>query len=455
MKTARSADILRLAGPLFATNAIQAVLNVTDTWFLGRLATDAVAAMSAIYWIISCVTMLLAGVALMVQSYVSHAVGARRYRAASAAAWTGLWASFGILPIAWLAAALGPWLMSRLGLQPTVAADALAFWQPRMLGLPLGMASWALMSYFNGIGETRKTLLIALAAVIVNVPFNQWFIFDLGWGMAGSAWATNLAQAMSLLLGLYFFLQTSQRGKFASHLTWRFKGAKTWRMFKSGMPVGIMYGADLVGVALFQIMVAQASVPGAAATQVVMSLTSLAYQPTLGLASAGSILVGQAIGARDRDYARRIGNRTIQLCVLWMILVATLLVTTSGWVMPFFLGAADAESRAALEIALTVIWIAAAYQAFDGLYFGAGFALRAAGDTRVPALAALLLSWLLFVPLAHSLVFSAQQAWVAPVPHAGMGAAGGWLALAIYAALLGGSMLLRWRFGRWGHIRLN
>lgn len=226
-------------------------------------------------------------------------------------------------------------------------------------------------------------------------------------------------------------------------------------MFKSGMPVGIMYGADLVGVALFQIMVAQASVPGAAATQVVMSLTSLAYQPTLGLASAGSILVGQAIGARDPDYARRIGNRTIQLCVLWMIIVATILVTSSSWVMPFFLGAADAGSRAALKIALTVIWIAATYQAFDGLYFGCAFVLRAAGDTRVPALTALLLSWLLFVPLAHSLVFTEQQAWAASLPHAGMGAAGGWLALAAYAVLLGSSMLLRWRLGPWGQIRLN
>jgi MATE family multidrug resistance protein len=138
-----------------------------------------------------------------------------------------------------------------------------------------------------------------------------------------------------------------------------------------------------------------------------------------------------------------------------MIIVATLLVTSSVWVMPLFLGAADADSRAALATALTVIWIAAAYQAFDGLYFGAAFVLRAAGDTRVPALTALLLSWLLFVPLAHTLVFTPAQAWVAAMPHAGLGTVGGWLALACYAALLGSSMLLRWRFGRWGHIRLN
>ncbi len=455
MKPARAADILRLAGPLLVTNAIQAMLNLTDTWFLGRLATDAVAAMAAIYWVVSCITMLLAGVALMVQSYVSQAVGARRFHAASATTWSGLWASFFTLPLAWLAAALGPLMIGSLGLEASVAANALAFWQPRMLGLPIGMATWALMSFFNGIGDTRKTMAIALVAVLVNIPFNQIFIFSLDGGMAGSAWATNLAQTAALLVGLAFFLAPQQRLRFAPQLTWRFHSARTWRMFKSGMPVGIMYGADLVGVALFQIMVSQTSVAGAAATQVVMSLTSLAYQPTLGLASAGAILVGQAIGARDRDYARRMGNRTIQLCVVWMIVVAALLVLSSRWIMPFFLGADDASANAALEIALTVIWIAAAYQAFDGLYFGSAFVLRAAGDTRVPALAALLLSWFLFVPLAHTLVFTAEQAWIAGLPQAGLGATGGWLALAIYAALLGGSMLLRWQQGRWQGLRLS
>ena len=455
MKPARSADILKLAGPLLVTNAIQAILNVTDTWFLGRLSTEAVAAMAAIYWIVSCITMLLAGVALMVQSYVSQAVGARRLRAASAAAWTGMWASIGILPLAWLAAAAGGSLVGALDLAPSVAGNALAFWQPRMLGLPLGLATWALMSFFNGTGDTRKTLLVALASVLVNVPFNQLLIFELGWGMAGSAWASNFAQLVGLLVGLWVFLRSDQRRKYATHLTWGFRRAKIWRMFKSGMPVGVMYGADLVGVAMFQIMVAQASVPGAAATQVVMSLTSLAYQPTLGLASAGSILVGQAIGAGDPDRARLIGNRAIGLCVAWMLFVAILLVASSRWILPLFLGAGGTDSLAALDIALTVIWIAAAYQAFDGLYFGSAFMLRAAGDTRVPALAALLLSWFLFVPLAHSLVFTAAQAWVPGMPHAGLGAVGGWLALACYAALLGSSMLLRWRLGQWRKIRLS
>src|SRR5688572_31897818 len=77
--------ILRLAGPLMATNAVQALLNLTDLWFIGRLSTDAVAAMGAIYWILTCAILLFGGVGLAVQTFVAQALGSRRGAHASRA----------------------------------------------------------------------------------------------------------------------------------------------------------------------------------------------------------------------------------------------------------------------------------------------------------------------------------------------------------------------------------
>ena len=57
-----------------------------------------------------------------------------------------------------------------------------------------------------------------------------------------------------------------------------------------------------------QMMIAQTSSIGAAATQIVMALTSMAYMPTIGIALAGTTLVGQSIGAGNRDWANRLGN---------------------------------------------------------------------------------------------------------------------------------------------------
>ncbi|WP_218260444.1 MATE family efflux transporter, partial [Pseudomonas sp. GW704-F2] len=57
-----------LAAPLMANSAVQSVLNLTDTWFVGRLSTTATAAMSSIYWVILCAIILLGGVSMAVQS---------------------------------------------------------------------------------------------------------------------------------------------------------------------------------------------------------------------------------------------------------------------------------------------------------------------------------------------------------------------------------------------------
>src|SRR5215471_4744796 len=90
--------ILRLAAPLMATNAVQAALNLTDLWFIGRLSTDAVAALGAIYWIVTCAILVFGGVGLAVQTFVAQAYGSRRSARASRALWNSQWASLAMAP---------------------------------------------------------------------------------------------------------------------------------------------------------------------------------------------------------------------------------------------------------------------------------------------------------------------------------------------------------------------
>lgn len=447
--------IMTFAAPLMATNAIQAALNLTDTWFIGRLSTDALAGMSAIYWVMTCAILVLGGVSFAVQTFVAQAIGSGRRARASQAAWSGLWASASTLPVFVLLAWLGPALLAPFDLEPEVERLAIEYWQPRMLGAALGIATWSIAGFFTGIGATRTTFAIAGVTMLANVPANQFFMFELDMGMAGAAWGTNVAQALGLALGLAIILAPRYAVAFRSRLTWRPARTQVLRQLHVGLPVGVMYGADVLGVALFQLMIVQTASSAAAATQIVFMLTSLAYLPALGLAAAGTTYVGQSIGAGNRDWARRIGTTVILACSGFMSCVALLLLIGGPWLLPAFLPAHDAAAREALAVGLVILWPAAAYQAFDGLYFGSASALRGAGDTRVPALTALLLSWLYFVPLAHTLVFAPGEGWIDGLPQAGLGALGGWLALMSYAMLLGIAMLLRWRSGRWRSIRLS
>ena len=75
--------MIALAAPLFLNSGIQAVLNLTDTWFLGRISTNALAGVGAVYWFVIVFVLLFGGVAMAVQTLVAQAYGAgERMRAA-------------------------------------------------------------------------------------------------------------------------------------------------------------------------------------------------------------------------------------------------------------------------------------------------------------------------------------------------------------------------------------
>jgi MATE family multidrug resistance protein len=446
--------ILRLAAPLMATNAVQALLNVTDLWFISRLSTDAVAAMGAIYWIMTCAILLFGGVGLAVQTFVAQAHGSRRGARASRALWNALWASLALVPLFLGLAYAGPWLLHPFGLEPHVEQLALEYWTPRMGGAFIGSMAWAAMGFFNGISAIRFTMAVVVVTTVTNAIFNQVFMFELGMGMKGSAWGTNVAQFIGVSLAMWLFLRGEVGRRYKSALMWRPRWAVVRAQLAVGLPIGVMYGADVLGLALSQMMIAQTGSTGAAATQIVMSLTSLAYLPTIGIALAGTTLVGQSIGAGDRHWANRLGNVVITLCAAQMALVAVLLLIGGPWVLPLFVSSGGPAAADVVALGLVLLWPAAAYQIFDGLYCGASFCLRGAGDTRVPAATALVLSWFFFVPLAHTLIFRPGQGWVDGLPQYGLGAKGGWLALMIYVVLLGAAMFWRWRMGTWKNMKI-
>jgi MATE family multidrug resistance protein len=446
--------IVRLAAPLMATNAVQSLLNLTDLWFIGRLSTDALAAMGAIYWILTCAVLLFGGVGLAVQTFVAQAFGGRRFAHASRALWNAVWATLAIAPVFLALAVAGPWVLAPFDLDAHVEALAIEYWKPRMAGAFIGSMAWAAMGFFNGIGAVRYTMLVVVVTTIANAIANQVFMFGFDMGMAGAAWGTNAAQLAGLALAMWLFLRGEMGRRFRARLTWR----PRWHVIRAqlavGLPIGVMYGADVLGLALSQMMIAQTSAVGAAATQIVMALTSMAYLPTIGIALAGTTLVGQSIGAGDRDWAGRLGNVVIVMCAALMAFVAVLLLVVGPWVVPWFVSAGGPSAGEVVALALVLLWPAAAYQVFDGLYCGASFCLRGAGDTRIPALTALVLSWCFFVPLAHTLIFKPGDGWIDGWPQYGLGAHGGWYALALYVVLLGSCMYWRWWHGAWRRVYL-
>jgi MATE family multidrug resistance protein len=444
--------IAAMALPLVLNSTVQAVLNLTDTWFIGRLSTSSTAAIAAIHWLVLLAIFLIGGVAMGVQTLAAQAFGAGRFRRASRVAWLGLWASVLTIPAFGLTVAVGPAMIRAFGLQPDVETLAIEFWVPRMIGGPLAAALWAANAFFNGIGRTRVTLAVGLIVLGSNALLNEIFIFRFGWGMAGAAWATTAAELIGVAIAIRMILSAEPR--FAARLTWRPRIRRIVALVMLGLPMAMTASADLGAAALFQLMMVQYGVVDGAATQIVTIFTALAYMPGIGLALAGTTLVGQAIGAGDHGWAERLGNRVIAIVACYMGGVGIVIALVGDWLVPAFVNPADPRAAEVIALCSSLLWLAAAYQFFDGVNFASAFCLRGAGDARVPALIVLACGTLVFLPLTHLLTFAPGEGWFDAAPGLGFGAVGGWYAILVYVLLIGSALWLRWKTGAWKRIRL-
>jgi multidrug resistance protein, MATE family len=441
--------VVALALPLFLQFGVQAILNVTDTWFVGRVGTDAVASMNAVNFTSFVMLLLLGGPGIAVQTIAAQRYGAGRLSRASQAAWQGVWFALLAAPLAVLVGLAGGPLFGAFGLPEAVARGAADYWLPRMAGGGAVVLTFALGSFFNGIGRTRVALIAALIAALLNVFLNWLLILVLDMGMFGAGLASSLASLASVVFLFVVFLSRPVRSAYATTRTWPLRPRVMLAVLALGVPIGVHSMLDVGAFAAFQLMVGKlGAVPGAA-TQIAMILTSLGFLPAAGLSFAAATLVGQSIGAGDNGWARQVGSAAVRLAFVYMACWAVLFVVAGAWLVGLFVTSGDPDADAVIALGATLLLIAAGYQLFDALNLGCVGCLRGAGDVLVPTLALIVLAWLVFVPLAHALIFEPGQGWVDFLPQYGLGAKGGWIAAFVHISLLGSFLLWRWRSNRW------
>lgn len=441
--------VVALAWPLLVQFGVQAFLNVIDTWFVGRLGADAVAGMNAVNFSSFTLLLLFGGTGIAVQTIVAQRHGEGRNARAGQAAWHGIYSAVMVAPLAVLVALTGRDLFSFFALPSNVVTAASDYWLPRMSAGGLVVVYFALSNFFNGVGRTRISLMGAVIAGVANVFLNWLMILELGWGMYGAGLATSLSVGVGVLFYFVMFFSRYFRRTFGTTRMWGLRPKVLGAVFALGLPIGVHAMFDVGAFAAFQLMVGKlGSVPGAA-TQIAMILTSLAFLPVAGLNFAAATLVGQSIGAGDKEWAAKVGTACIKIALVWMACWALMFATLGGPLSSVFVTGADPNAAAVIELSATLLLIAAGYQLFDALNLGTLGCLRGAGDVLVPTAALLVLAWCVFVPLSHVLIFSEGEGWVDFLPQHGLGAKGGWIAALVHMTLLGSFLFLRWRSGAW------
>jgi MATE family multidrug resistance protein len=169
--------------------------------------------------------------------------------------------------------------------------------------------------------------------------------------------------------------------------------------------------------------------PVALATHsIALNYASVTYMVPLGMSAAAAVSVGHAIGAGDPSRARRAGWLALGLGTGFMLLAAVVFLVVPRPLIMLY----THDTRVLIE-GPTLLYVAAAFQIFDGIQTVSTGALRGLGETRVPMIANLVGYWVLGLPLGLTLCFAVQ--W---------GVYGLWIGLTLALIVIASSLLHRW-----------
>ncbi len=436
-------EIWTLAWPVILSQVMASAVSLIDIAMLGRLGPDALAAVGYVtqfFWLSQAMLMAvgIACVALM-----ARALGAEDPGRAREALAAGLLVAVVVSSaVASLVIALPFEMLSLLNAEPRVAELAVPYLRLTLLSTLLFAVSITLESGFRAARDTRTPMWVAGVVTALKTGLNALLIFGL-WGfprldLVGAGIATIAAQAVAVVLLWIAAHRTPARhalGLRVSELRPRREPlAAVLRIAAPAILERVVLNLALM--AYFAVLSRYGSAALAAYT-VGVRVLSFSWIPGTGFAAAAATLVGHALGAADPRAAGRAGWRATRFALLVSVTLGLLYALGRGPLARVFTD----DPGVIAELGPFMLLLALS-QPLLGIHFTLGGALRGAGDTMTPLLAATLGNWGLRVPLAflvaYVLEWSVVWVWAALVfDHLARAV---WLALAFRAG--------RWRTRR-------
>ena len=196
LRSAHDREILKLALPALGALAAEPLYLLADTAMVGHLGTPELAALALAGTLIAGAFTLFNFLTYGTTAQVARLHGAGHEAAAGRLAAQALWLSTGIgICLTVLLAGLAVPLVDLMGAKGRTADLAVTYLRVGSLGLPFALIALAGQGFLRGVSDLRTPLVIVVVANVVNVLLNLLFIYGFGWGLAGSAWATVVAQA--------------------------------------------------------------------------------------------------------------------------------------------------------------------------------------------------------------------------------------------------------------------
>lgn len=372
-------DILRLAVPALGALVAEPLFLIVDSALVGHLGVIPLAGLGIASAVLQTIVGLMVFLAYTTTPAVARRFGSGDPSRAVSAGIDGIWLALGIGSVlAVLGTLTTPAMVALFGASEAVASEAETYLRISMWGLPAMLIVFAATGLLRGMQDTVTPLWIAGAGFGANAVLNWLLIYGLGWGIAGSAAGTVLAQwgmvaAYAVVVGRLArrheaSLRPKRDGVSGSARAggWLFLRTVSLRVALLAT-VGVATGLGTEELAGWQ---------------VAFTLFSTAAFALDALAIAAQALIGKGLGAGDEGQVKHVVRRTLSWGAWFGVITGVIIGGTSGLIGLLFTG--DPTVAALIQPALLVLALS---QPVCGVVFVLDGVLIGAGDAKYLALA--------------------------------------------------------------------
>lgn len=433
-------ELVGIALPLVVSQACETVMLFTDRLFLSRVGPQYMnAAMGGGLTSFLFMTFFI-GLTGYANALAAQHLGAGRRRECPLAATQAILVSVIAYPLMVACMPLGHWLFAVLGVPEAQIESQKVYFNVLLLGSLLGLLRHSLASYFSGIGSTRIVMSSAVVSMAVNVLANWILIFGRcgfpAMGIRGAAVGTILGSAAGLAVIAGTYLSRRHRQAWGVWEAMRFDRGMMCRLLHFGYPAGVELFLNMLAFNLMVLAFHSYGLQVATAVTIAFNWDLVSFVPMLGVHVGVISLAGRYMGAG----LPQVAHRTTLSGLVVVTLYSGLLVALFGF-FPAPLVAVFRPGETA-PLAVFMVRLVAVYILADAVGLVFSGALRGAGDTFVT----MCLSVLSHGVLSFSTLFMVKVLQVTPRIA--------WSMVVVLVWGVGLAFYLRYRTGRWRHIRV-
>lgn len=401
---------------IFGVAAVMSI-GLVDSYFIGQLGSQQLAAIAFIFPITIAINSIGVGMMVGVNSVVARALGEGDDAKAARRANLGVSVSvaLGILIGVAMYTLLDP-LFRLMQADASLLPFIKTYMQPFSFGFPMMMAIMGINGMLRGQGEARKTSLVSFSYAAANWVLDPLLItgafgFE-GFGMAGAAYATLIGWMIGIGVGLLLISKAPLPFNLTLLRQCNFRDSFAAILRVAG-PAAFSNSINPIGLSILTALLASEGAQAVAGFGAAGRVQSFAVVPLLGLSGSIGAIIGQNWGAKEFGRAREALLLAGGFCLFYGLVVAALLAFNGRWFADFF-----TEDPAVMDAFATYLMIAAWGYAGFGLLIVANGALNAIDHARYALLQSfgrvfiimLPVAWLLRKQFGAEAIYSAELA---------------------------------------------